>query len=234
MARHGSSITALHDPVPTPLAEPCPRCGAKDWTNGVPASRGAWWCRPCWFNGHYDASGVSRRSALTRGEPMAGHVAFDPDNNDADREYLEHFRPIPTPRTERAAARFDDHWANVPTPQLLRRIHDGLCSRLMPGASPCPQNAVEFAGMSLVDIARVVLRRNGRNHVGGRGEIAGRALRLHGTRSAPQGYLTTGDFVDVLLSLARASLTAGYTVAPRTFTSWCRATTLSRRLRAPS
>jgi hypothetical protein len=51
-------------------------------------------------------------------------------------------------------------------------------------------------------------------------------LRVDGTRSAPEGYLVTDDFVSVLLNLARATLTAGYQVAPRTFTSWCRATTL--------
>jgi phage major head subunit gpT-like protein len=157
---------------------------------------------------------------------MAGPVAFDPDNNEADAEFLRTFRPPPTPRAERVPDCLDDPWVGVPTPQLLRRIHDGLCSRLMPDKFRCPENAREFASMSLVDIARAVLRRNGRDPVGGRGDIAARALRIQGTRSAPQAYLTTGDFVDVLLNLARASLTQGYTVAPRTFTSWCRATTL--------
>jgi phage major head subunit gpT-like protein len=95
----------------------------------------------------------------------------------------------------------------------------------MPASHPATNETREFAGMSLCRMADIVLKRRGRTSITGRGNIAAAALQVHGVRSA-QAYETTSDFVDVLLNLARASLTAGYTVAPRTFTSWCRGTTL--------
>jgi len=159
---------------------------------------------------------------------MAGpHVVFDPDNNPKDAAYLRDSRNFPpTPRAERVAERFDNTWSHLSTPELLRRMSDGLCARLMPATHPATDETRSFAGMSLCAMARLVLERRGRTGITGRGDIAAASLRVHGTRSAPQSYLTTDDFVGVLLNLARASLTAGYTVAPRTFTGWCRATTL--------
>jgi hypothetical protein len=105
-------------------------------------------------------------------------------------------------------------------------MSEGLCARLLPGSYRATAKTREFASMSLCAMARLVLARQGRTGYTGPGQIAAAALRLDGTRAAPESYLTTDDFVDVLLNLARAALTEGYTVAPRTFTSWCRATTL--------
>jgi hypothetical protein len=156
----------------------------------------------------------------------ATRSTFDPDNNDADREFLEHFRPPPTPRGERADWRYGSEWADLSTPELLKRMSEGLCARLLPGSYRATNKTRTFSDMSLTALARIVLERQGRTGYPGPGQIAAAALWITGTRGAPESYLTTSDFVHVLLNLARASLTEGYTVAPRTFTSWCRATTL--------
>src|SRR5262249_45317881 len=95
MLHEGAASAALRDPAPSPPAEPCPRCHGTDWTRHVPASRGRWWCHTCWSKGRYDTGGPSRRRALMKGDPMPGHVAFDPDNNPEHAEYLRTFRPPP-------------------------------------------------------------------------------------------------------------------------------------------
>jgi hypothetical protein len=162
---------------------------------------------------------------------MAGpSVTFDPDHNDADREFLEHFRPPPRPRAERVTRGFDDCWSDIPTPTLMRNMVDGLCARAMPGTHPVTAATRAFVDMSLCEMARIVLARHGRTGFSGRGAIATAALKMRNpealldvnTRQGSQSYLVTDDFVSVLLNLARASLTQGYTIAPRTFTSWAR------------
>ncbi len=147
------------------------------------------------------------------------HAAHDPDDDDFART----FTAPPTPRAERD---WDRPYADLDTAQLVKAMSAGLTHRVMPGAFPCPPGvARDFASMSLVGCARVLLERRGFTGLS-KDAIAARSLRVDGTRSAPEGYLVTDDFVSVLLNLARATLTAGYQVAPRTFTSWCRATTL--------
>jgi hypothetical protein len=94
-------------------------------------------------------------------------------------------------------------------------MSDGLCARLFPGTHRATSKTRAFSDMSLVALAQIALERNGRTGYTGPGGIAAAALRLTGTRAAPESYLTTYDFVDVLLNLARAALTEGYTVAPR-------------------
>jgi hypothetical protein len=153
-------------------------------------------------------------------------VTFDPDRNDADREFLDHWRAPATPRAARRAHRVSDAYAHLATPELMRRVSDGLIARVLPGSHPVTDETRTFAGMSLTELARLVLERRGRTNLVGRDAIARHALHVDGTRMAPTSYLTTDDFVGALLNLARAALTEGYTVAPRTFTSWCRATSL--------
>jgi hypothetical protein len=158
---------------------------------------------------------------------MAGHVAFDPENNPDDAAYYRDSRNFPpTPPAERPTRRrFGDPWADVPTPELGRRMVAGLCARLMPASHPCDETSRAFNGMPIYEMARMLLERRGLTTLSGRGDIAAASLQVTGTRAA-HAYLVTDDFVSVLLNLARASLTQGYTVAPRSFTSWCRATTL--------
>lgn len=155
-------------------------------------------------------------------------IDFDSDEG---REYLEHWRSVPTPPAERSRGRgFTDCWADIPTPTLMRHMIDGLCARAMPGTRPVTAASRDFYGMSLLELARVVLRRHGRSF-SGRGALAQAALQVGrsaealidvNTRQGSQAYLVTDDFVSVLLNLARAALTQGYTVAPRTFTGWAR------------
>jgi phage major head subunit gpT-like protein len=218
MLRHGSSTTAPRDrdPVPPP-AEPCPRCGARDWSRHISGSEGTWLCHTCWTKGRYHTGGTGRRSALTKGEPMAG-VAFDPENNPADAAYYRDARNFPpTPRHERGTRRGTDAWAHLSTAQLAQELTAGLCHRAMPGTHPCRDAGI--VGLSLLEMGRTLLRRKGISELNGN-RVAMLSLR------AAQSYLVTDDFTSVLLNLARASLTQGYTVAPRTFTNWCRQTTL--------
>jgi phage major head subunit gpT-like protein len=150
---------------------------------------------------------------------MAGPAAtFDPENNPEDAAYYRDPRNFPpTPRNERTTRRFDDLWAHLSTPALARQMSAALCHRAMPGAHACPDAAL--AGLSLQQMGRTLLTRRGITHLTP-DRIAALSLR------SVSSYLVTDDFVSVLLNLARASLTDGYTVAPRSFTSWCRQTTL--------
>jgi hypothetical protein len=164
------------------------------------------------------------------------HPAASAADTDDVNEYVRrHYRPVATPPDERTERRFTDSWADIPTPTLMRHMIDGLCARAMPGTHRVTAASRDFYGMSLLELARVVLRRHGRIRFSGRGELAQAALQLRhpealldvNTRQGSQAYLVTDDFVSVLLNLARASLTQGYTVAPRTFTGWARQISVS-------
>jgi hypothetical protein len=216
-----AGTTALRTPAPVPPPDRCPRCGDRNWTAHISGSEGTWKCHTCWERGTSKKTGAARRSALRKEEPMT-----DSDVASDFEEYYRTFRPPPTPRAERVTGRFSDSWSHLSTPDLLRRMSEGLCARLMPASHPATDENRDFCGMSLCSMARLVLERRGRTGITGRGDIAAASLRVTGTRMAPESYLTTDDFVGMLLNLARASLTQGYTVAPRTFTAWCRATTL--------
>jgi hypothetical protein len=126
---------------------------------------------------------------------MAGPAAtFDPDNNEADAEFLRTFRAPPTPRSERPVRRFDDAWAHVPTPALARQLTAALAHRVMPATHACPDAGL--AGLSLLEMGRMLLKRRGIPDLT-RDRIAALSLR------SVQSYLVTDDFVSVLLNLAR-------------------------------
>jgi hypothetical protein len=114
-------------------------------------------------------------------------------------------------------------------------VQNVLLHKLDPVTYPLTAEGRSFVGWSALEMGREWLRVHGRSTDGwSRERIAARALRVKdfdalldvATRQGPQAYLVTDDFVSVLLNLARASLTQGYMVAPRTFTGWARATTL--------
>jgi hypothetical protein len=198
-------------------------------SHAAPALGGAWWHRHCWTAGHDDPGGVSGKRVPTKGKPMTGTPVIDFDS-DEGREYLEHYRSIPTPPAERAERGFSDSWAHLGTRALMQHMTAGLLARAWPGAYPVTKENRAFSDMHLCEMARIALRRAGRTGFSGRGAVATAALKVRdfealldvNTRQGPQGYLVTDDFVSVLLNLARASLTQGYTVAPRTFTGWAR------------
>jgi hypothetical protein len=162
---------------------------------------------------------------------MAGPSVTVDRDLDTDEYVRRYYRPVATPPAERIEHRHSDCWADIPTPTLMRHMVGGLCARAWPGAYPVTKENRAFTDMTLLELARIVLRRTGRvTGSTGRGAVADAALKVRdfealldiNTRQGPQSYLVTDDFVSVLLNLARASLTQGYTVAPRTFTSWAR------------
>jgi len=79
---------------------------------------------------------------------MTGTPVIDFDS-DEGREYLEHYRSIPTPRAERADWRYGSEWADLSTPELLGRMSDGLCARLLPGTHRATSKTRAFSDMSL-------------------------------------------------------------------------------------
>jgi hypothetical protein len=196
-------------------------------SDALPTAGGAWVHQHCFTT--YDETGrVARGRGRTKGEPMTGpSIDFDSDEG---REYLEHWRSVPTPPAERSRGRFHDCWSDIPTPTLMRHMVSGLLARELPATHPVTTENIAFAGMHLCEMARIALGRRGRTGFSGRGAVADAALKVRNpealldinTRQGSQAYLVTDDFVSVLLNLARASLTQGYTVAPRTFTSWAR------------
>lgn len=76
----------------------------------------------------------------------------------------------------------------------------------------------EFRGMTLMEMARSNLERNGEKTGGlGKRELADLALRQH----------STSDFPSVLSNVTRSTLRAGYTEAPQTFKAWQRRASVS-------
>lgn len=76
----------------------------------------------------------------------------------------------------------------------------------------------EFRGMTLMEMARSNLERNGERTSGlGKRELADLALRQH----------STSDFPNVLSNVTRATLRGGYTEAPQTFKAWQRRASVS-------
>ena len=76
------------------------------------------------------------------------------------------------------------------------------------------EDAREYRGMSLLDVARECVERSGTKTRGmSKLDISKRA------------FLTTSDFPGILANVANKTLRAGYESAPRTFTGWSRQTT---------
>lgn len=76
--------------------------------------------------------------------------------------------------------------------------------------------AREYRGMSLLEMCRRNLERNGERVSGlGRREIADLALRQH----------STSDFPNILANVTGRTLRAGYEASPRTFSAWMRRAT---------
>jgi hypothetical protein len=92
--------------------------------------------------------------------------------------------------------------------------------------------ARDWHGRTLMEIGRACLEAKGFRLRGvGRMELASYALGLAMPpatylREGPHSFLTTSDFPSLLASVGRAQLTAGYTIAPRTFPPWTRQATL--------
>jgi len=135
----------------------------------------------------------------------------------AERDPLGGRRAEPVPamaREERSGVEY----RNALTNALLHRAGT-------PGVE-LTNDAREFRGMSLMELARQALERSGVNTRGmGRMEIAEKALGQVQVRSA--GYHATGDFPAVLANVGNITLRRAYETTPRTFTAWARRVTLT-------
>ena len=100
-------------------------------------------------------------------------------------------------------------------------VSSALLHRYNPVQNQLPDHAREFRGLTLIELARHVLERQGISTRGmSRMEVADAAL----TRAA--AYHSTSDFPAILANVANKTLRAAYDLTPRTFTAWARRTTI--------
>lgn len=106
-----------------------------------------------------------------------------------------------------------------------KAIENAILHRYNPGRFPLSDQARQYRGLGLPDIAREVLEENGVHTRGKSGSwIADTALKPGHFRLG--GLHTTSDFALILSNVTNTSLRAGYDAAPRTFTGWARRGTL--------
>ena len=92
-----------------------------------------------------------------------------------------------------------------------------------PARNVLSDDAREFRGMNLIDLARHALERRGVTTRGmSRMEVAEQAFQM---RSA--GMHSTSDFPTILGNVAGRTLRAAYDTTPRTFTAWARRATIT-------
>lgn len=98
---------------------------------------------------------------------------------------------------------------------------NALLHRGNPGAHELSNDAREFRGLSMLEMGRHVLERNGVSTRGmSRMEVASAAFQ---TRA---GALGTSDFPSILANVANHTLRQAYESTPRTFTAWARRATI--------
>lgn len=98
-----------------------------------------------------------------------------------------------------------------------------LLHRSSPNRHKITDDAREFRGMSLIDMARDALNRRGISTRGmSKLEVAGAAFQM---RSA--GMHSTSDFPSILANVANKSLRSAYETTPKTFTGWARRATIT-------
>ncbi|MFQ6552947.1 prohead protease/major capsid protein fusion protein [Aestuariibius insulae] len=102
-------------------------------------------------------------------------------------------------------------------------LSNALLHRYDPAANVLSEEAREFRGLSLVELARHALDRR---HVSTRGqskmEVASAAFQMRST-----GYHTTSDFASILANVANKTLRASYERTTRTFQAWARRATIT-------
>lgn len=108
--------------------------------------------------------------------------------------------------------------------QYRDAVASALMHRADPGRHQLADGAREFRGLSLIELARTVLDREGISTQGlSRMEVAGLAL---GQRSGV-GYHGTGDFPAIVANVADKTLRAAYERTTRTFATWARRATIT-------
>lgn len=125
------------------------------------------------------------------------------------------------PISERAPAQLRDGQRDA---AYRDAVSAALMHRDNPGRNALPDDAREFRGLSLIELARTVLERHGVSTRGmSKMEVAGAAFA---TRAAAS-YHTTSDFPSILANVANKSLRAAYETTPRTFALWARRATIT-------
>lgn len=127
----------------------------------------------------------------------------------------------------------DNHGARTaePVPAQVRSGPDlayrdavsaALLHRYSPAEFELPSAAREFRSLSLIELARHALGRDGRSTAGlSRIEVATEALL------GRAGLHSTGDFPFILANVANKTLRRAYESTPRTFTAWARQRTIA-------
>ena len=140
---------------------------------------------------------------------------------------------------ERIMTKLDAEYRTHPTPPInpppefgkdeVDKRREGMEAALLLRGSPRASGEMvdkgrEFAGLTLVDMARECLNAAGVKTRGmPRNEIARVALQgRHGASEYFEGAMTTSDFPNILANVANKTLRQAYDAAPRTFVPFCR------------
>jgi len=103
-------------------------------------------------------------------------------------------------------------------------VTEALLHRHEPGRTPLSNDAREFRGLTLMEMARIAVERRGINTRGmSKMELATEALMGR----ASVGYHATADFPFLLANVANKTLRSAYDSTPRTFTAWARQATIT-------
>ena len=103
-------------------------------------------------------------------------------------------------------------------------VTEALLHRHEPGRTPLSNDAREFRGLTLMEMARIAVERRGVNTRGmSKMELATEALMGR----ASVGYHATADFPFLLANVANKTLRSAYDSTPRTFTAWARQATIT-------
>lgn len=97
-----------------------------------------------------------------------------------------------------------------------------LMHRHNPGRNELTADARDFRGMSLIELARHALERQGISTRGmSKMEVAGAAFQIRA------GLHSTSDFPSILANVANKTLRMAYASTPRTFAAWARRATIT-------
>lgn len=97
---------------------------------------------------------------------------------------------------------------------VRQSVESALLHRSNPSRFSLEGGGGDFVGMSLLEIGRDLLHRQG---------VSTRGLPRH--RIAEQAMHSTSDFPEILANVAGKTLRLAYTEAPRTFVPWCKQAT---------
>lgn len=118
-------------------------------------------------------------------------------------------------RTERApiSSRADIHTITDETETRREMVTEALIHRYRP-SNKLSDGARQYAGLSLIELARELLTQNGVNTRG-----------MDRMRIAERAFQGTSDFPSILANVANKTLRVGYESAGRTFPAWARQAT---------